>query len=70
MCLFFMSLLMMVVVFMRVTMMLVIGRTGRVVSFSTARFAVVAAACLAEDDPGGNVDCQAGQFFTQGHGLA
>jgi hypothetical protein len=48
----------------------VIGRTGRMITLSTARFAVVAAAALAQDNTAGDIDGQTCQLLAQGHGLA
>jgi hypothetical protein len=59
-----------VVVVVMAFAMMVIGRTGRMITLSTARFAVVAAAALAQDDTAGDIDGQAGQLLAQGHWLA
>ena len=47
---------------MVVAPVMVFGRTGRMIILSTAWFAVISAAALAENDATGDVDRQAGQW--------
>lgn len=49
--------------------MFVFLRTGGVIGLSAARFAVVTATILPQDDPPPQIAGQLEQFFREGHGL-